>query len=44
MAKVQTWETHREKVVKLLERRTGAGLAEWNERIAKLKPKSETAL
>lgn len=44
MAEPRTWETFRKKIVTLLERRTGEGLAHWNARVRNLKPKSEAAL
>ena len=39
-----SWKAFREKMVALLEKRTGEGLAVWNARVAKQKPKDEAAL
>lgn len=44
MAVPRSWETHRERIVRLLEKRTGDGVAAWNARIAKQKPRDEAAL
>ena len=39
-----SWKAYRKKLVALLEKRTGEGLAAWNARVAKQKPKNEAAL
>lgn len=44
MAMPRSWEAHRQQIVRLLEKRTGEGVAEWNARIAKVKPRDEKAL
>lgn len=40
----RSWETFRKKIEVLLEKRTGEGLAAWNARVAKQKPKTRDAL
>jgi hypothetical protein len=40
----RSWDTFRKKIEALLEKRTGEGLAAWNARVAKQKPKSKDAL
>lgn len=44
MPEYGSWKAYREKIVKLLEKRTGAGLEAWNARVAKRKPKDKAAL
>jgi hypothetical protein len=44
MADYGSWKAYKEKLAKGLEKRTGEGLAAWNARVAKQKPKSEAAL
>ncbi|HEX6323090.1 MAG TPA: DUF5655 domain-containing protein [Vicinamibacterales bacterium] len=44
MAKIRDWEHHRRNSIRLLEERTGKGLAVWNARIAKHRPKDKAAL
>ena len=44
MPEYGSWKAFREKIVKLLEKRTGEGLDAWNARVAKQKPKDEAAL
>jgi len=44
MAQIRDWEHHRQMSIRLLEKRTGEGLAVWNARIAKAKPKDKDAL
>ena len=40
----RSWDTFRKKIEALLEKRTGEGLAAWNARVAKQKPKTKEAL
>ena len=44
MAEMSTWESMRTRIHAQLERQTGAGVAEWNERIAAMEPADEPAL
>src|SRR5437764_6416366 len=44
MAEMSTWESMRTRIHAQLERQIGAGVAEWNERIAAVGPADENAL
>ena len=44
MAEILDWERMRDMSARLLEERTGQGVADWNERIRKARPKDEAAL
>lgn len=44
MAQIRDWEHHRQMSIRLLEKRTGEGLAVWNARVAKQRPKDKDAL
>lgn len=44
MAQIRDWEHHRQMSIRLLETRTGEGLAVWNARVAKQRPKNKDAL